>query len=110
MKKPSFDLKQISIKSLLKFFQKDIAVVLWIFLALTVVLVGWIVSKEIGHIRTVSSDLSGITGEIVRTNLSQYQQLEQKLDDNARFVPATVEGTSAFGSPPKKVTDSQSKP
>lgn len=97
--KLSFNLKNISVLGTLK---KKLGLLLWIFLLLVALLTGTIIFKEWRKIVLVNSDTSGVTGQIVKVNIKQYQTLENQLNENARFVPQSVDGADAFGSAPIK--------
>lgn len=97
--KLSFNIKGGSVLTTIK---KKIGMLLGLFLLVVAILAGLVIYKEWKKISLVRSDTSGITGQIVKVNLNQYQDLETQLNDNINFAPQTIEGSESFGTAPVK--------
>lgn len=100
--KLSINLKTESVVELLK---KNISIILWVFLLIIFVLVGLIIFREYGKISQVRSDTSGVTGQTVRVNVQQHQEIENQFSENERFVPQAVPGSDSFGAAPTRTTN-----
>ena len=99
--KLSINLNSASLVTILK---KNISIVLLGFLLLVLLLASYIIFQEYRKIALVRSDTSGVTGQTVRVNLSQYDSLVQALEENQRFTPQPIPGSSSFGAAPNKTT------
>jgi hypothetical protein len=87
------DLKNISLFKKLKDY---LGILLWVFLGIILLLVIWVAFGEISKISRSKSDTDTIQKKIVRVNMEKYKALENKLNDNATFMPQEVPGAEAF--------------
>ncbi len=98
MKLPS---PHLNISNFSESVKKNLSLLLLICLVLIVLLVGYVVYQEVRKMSQVTADTSGVTGQIVRVNLTQHQELSNRLDESQRFVPKSIPGNSIFSTAPK---------
>lgn len=86
--------------------KKHLSGVLWVFLLIVAALVGYVVFKEVRKFTQVNVDNSGITGQIVRTDMSGHDALTQTLQNYSGFVPRAISGNSVFNTLPPEASSS----
>ncbi len=89
---PSFD--EIS--------KKHLSTVLLVFIGVVALLVGFVVYREVRKFTQANSDTSGITGQIVKTNLNAHEGLTKRLEDYSRFSPRSISGNTVFSTAPRQ--------
>ncbi|HEX3100073.1 MAG TPA: hypothetical protein VHQ41_03850 [Patescibacteria group bacterium] len=77
-----------------------LSVVLWVVIGIVAVLSGLVIFKEVRKVTSVQTDNSAIFDRIVRVNLNQFKDLENKLGENSSFQPVIIPGANAFSTPP----------
>lgn len=76
------------------------SILLWVFLGLIIIFTGLVIFQEVRKVTSVQIDTSGILDRIVRVNLQQHGELENRLGENTSFQPWPVAGADAFGLAP----------
>ncbi len=93
-----FNLK--SVGALLEKAKGKLSILLWLFLGVITILVGFMILQEMRKVSSVQTDTAGILDRIVRVNMGQHESLVQQLGENASFQPWPVSGADAFGLAP----------
>ena len=91
--KISLDLKKFGIAKKIK---KHFSLVLWAFLGVLTLTVGWVVYGEVAKIRQLRTDAETVQKKMVRVDMDKHKKFEEALNRNASFIPETLPEIDAF--------------
>ncbi len=84
-----------------KFFKQHISILLWLFLGIVVLLEAFVVKGAVDMVRKVRNTPPNVQTPIVRVNISQYDNIENLLQENTAFEPSATTNDDPFGLAPR---------
>ncbi len=88
--------------TLLKIFKKHYSILLWLFLLVFVVLVGFVILGEYKKLLQSKATVNDSDLKIVRVDLAKHKEIETKLNASSSFQPQAVPKAFVFGVEPTK--------
>jgi tellurite resistance protein TehA-like permease len=84
-------------KNILQLLLKKFSIVLWVFLGLILIAEAFIVNDSLSKVLTASDQSQFAGTQLIRVNFATYDAIENRLNENAKFLPINQNANDPFG-------------